>query len=127
MKALIWKSNCKDYKYIKVRFFPRPKVSRYIFFMIHSFYRTICRVKFKTKQIIIIHKKKKRLEVSKVFFLIFCLFFEEKMQITVTTLSGDVFPLEVPEDLELENFKAFCEAESGIASQEMIILFNGKT
>ena len=95
--------------------------------MIHSFYRTICRVKFKTKQIIIIHKKKKRLEVSKVFFLIFCLFFEEKMQITVTTLSGDVFPLEVPEDLELENFKAFCEAESGIASQEMIILFNGKT
>ena len=94
--------------------------------MIHSFYRTICRVKFKTKQIIIIHKKKKRLEVSKVFFLIFCLFFEEKMQITVTTLSGDVFPLEVPEDLELENFKAFCEAESGIASQEMIILFNGK-
>ena len=49
------------------------------------------------------------------------------MQITVTTLSGDVFPLEVPEDLELENFKAFCEAESGIASQEMIILFNGKT
>ena len=48
------------------------------------------------------------------------------MQITVTTLSGDVFPLEVPEDLELENFKAFCEAESGIASQEMIILFNGK-
>ena len=94
--------------------------------MIHLFYRTICRVKFKTKQIIIIHKKKKRLEVSKVFFLIFCLFFEEKMQITVTTLSGDVFPLEVPEDLELENFKAFCEAESGIASQEMIILFNGK-
>ena len=94
--------------------------------MIHSFYQTICRVKFKTKQIIIIHKKKKRLEVSKVFFLIFCLFFEEKMQITVTTLSGDVFPLEVPEDLELENFKAFCEAESGIASQEMIILFNGK-
>ena len=64
--------------------------------------------------------------MSKVFFLIFCLFFEEKMQITVTTLSGDVFPLEVPEDLELENFKAFCEAESGIASQEMIILFNGK-
>ena len=54
------------------------------------------------------------------------LFEEEKMQITVTTLSGDVFPLEVPDDLELENFKAFCEAESGIASQEMIILFNGK-
>ena len=62
--------------------------------------------------------------------LLFCLFVhlfkEEKMQITVTTLSGDVFPLEVPDDLELENFKAFCEAESGIASQEMIILFNGK-
>ena len=47
------------------------------------------------------------------------------MQITVTTLRGEVFSLEVPEDLELENFKAFCEAESGLASKEMIILYNG--
>ena len=48
------------------------------------------------------------------------------MQVTVTTLSGDVFPLEVPDDLELENFKAFCEAESQIQANQMIILFNGR-
>jgi len=48
------------------------------------------------------------------------------MQVTVTTLSGDVFPLEVPDDLELENFKAFCEAESQIQADQMIILFNGR-
>ena len=47
------------------------------------------------------------------------------MQVTVTTLMGDVFSLEVPEDLELENFKAFCEAESGVAAKEMVIMFNG--
>ena len=48
------------------------------------------------------------------------------MQVTVTTLSGDVFPLEVPDDLELENFKAFCEAESQIQASQMVILFNGR-
>jgi DNA damage-inducible protein 1 len=48
------------------------------------------------------------------------------MQVTVTTLSGDVFSIEVPDDLELENFKAFCEAESGVASKDMVILYNGK-
>lgn len=47
------------------------------------------------------------------------------MQITVTTLSGNVFSLEVPDDLELENFKAFCEAESGLACKDMVILYNG--
>jgi DNA damage-inducible protein 1 len=36
------------------------------------------------------------------------------MQVTVTTLTGEFFSLEVQEDLELENFKAFCEAESGV-------------
>ena len=46
------------------------------------------------------------------------------MQVTVTTLTGDVFSLEVHEDLELENFKAFCEAESGVPAKEMVIMFN---
>jgi len=47
------------------------------------------------------------------------------MQVTVTTLMGEVFSLEVPEDLELENFKAFCEAESSVPAKEMVIMFNG--
>lgn len=38
------------------------------------------------------------------------------MRITVTTLSDLTFSLEVSEDLELENFKAFCEIESGVTS-----------
>ncbi len=48
------------------------------------------------------------------------------MKITVTSVSSDqVFPLDIPDDLELENFKAFCEAESGLATSDMVILFQG--
>jgi len=47
------------------------------------------------------------------------------MKVTVTTLSDAVFNLDVSEDLEIENFKAFCEVESGIPSAEMGLLFNG--
>ena len=48
------------------------------------------------------------------------------MQVTVTTLTtGKVFSLDIPEDLELENFKAFCEAESNIPASDIIIIFNG--
>lgn len=47
------------------------------------------------------------------------------MKITVTTLTDYVFELDVSEDLELENFKAFCEVESGFPSQEIVITFKG--
>ncbi|KAM7348405.1 DNA damage inducible 1 homolog rngo [Cochliomyia hominivorax] len=48
------------------------------------------------------------------------------MKITVTTTTDKIFFLDVPEDLELENFKAFCEAESGITGSQMVVVFNGK-
>lgn len=48
------------------------------------------------------------------------------MRITVTTLSDEIFNLDVSEDLELENFKAFCEVESGISAAEISLVFNGK-
>jgi DNA damage-inducible protein 1 len=48
------------------------------------------------------------------------------MKITVTTLSDEIFSLDVSEDLELENFKVFCEIESGIPSNEILINHNGK-
>lgn len=48
------------------------------------------------------------------------------MKITVATLSDVIFTLDVANDLELENFKAFCEVESGIAATELILLFNGQ-
>lgn len=48
------------------------------------------------------------------------------MRITVTTLSDDIFNLDVSEDLELENFKAFCEVESGIPAVEIRLVYNGK-
>ena len=47
------------------------------------------------------------------------------MRITVTTLADEIFNLDVSEDLELENFKAFCEVESGIPAAEISLLFNG--
>ncbi|XP_037935821.1 protein DDI1 homolog 2 isoform X1 [Teleopsis dalmanni] len=49
------------------------------------------------------------------------------MRITVSTLTDRdrVFILEVPEDLELENFKALCAEDSGFPASLMVILFNG--
>lgn len=44
---------------------------------------------------------------------------------TVTTLSDDIFVLDVIEDMELESFKALCEVESGVPVHEMVIAFNG--
>lgn len=49
-----------------------------------------------------------------------------KMKVTVTTLTDNIFTLDVSEDLELENFKAFCEMESGIPAGEILINYNGK-
>ncbi|KZC08847.1 PREDICTED: protein DDI1 homolog 2 [Dufourea novaeangliae] len=48
------------------------------------------------------------------------------MKVTVTTLSDDIFVLDVSEDLELENFKAFCEIETGVPAHEIVIAFNGR-
>jgi len=48
------------------------------------------------------------------------------MKVTVTTLSDDLFVLDVNEDLELENFKAFCEVESGFPAKETVMSFNGR-
>ncbi len=48
------------------------------------------------------------------------------MKVTVTTLSDDIFTIEVSDDMELENFKALCEFESGVPSQEISISLNGR-
>mgnify|MGYP003406811434 CR=1 FL=1 len=44
------------------------------------------------------------------------------MKINVS-FGENVFSLEVSEDLELENFKAFCEIESGNKASDLIIKF----
>lgn len=47
------------------------------------------------------------------------------MKVT-TTLDGDqIFTLDVSDDLELENFKALLEFESGIQSSQIVIFHNG--
>lgn len=48
------------------------------------------------------------------------------MKITVTTSSDLIFVLDVADDLELENFKAFCEVESGIPSGQIGVAHNGQ-
>lgn len=48
------------------------------------------------------------------------------MKVTVSTLADYIFVLDVSEDLELENFKAFCEVESGFPAPEIMINFNGR-
>ncbi|XP_071536076.1 protein DDI1 homolog 2 isoform X6 [Panulirus ornatus] len=47
------------------------------------------------------------------------------MRISVNT-ENDTIPLEVAEDLELENFKALCEMEVGIPVGEMVVVFNAQ-
>ncbi|XP_042892400.1 protein DDI1 homolog 2-like isoform X4 [Penaeus japonicus] len=47
------------------------------------------------------------------------------MRISVTT-ENDIYPLEVAQDLELENFKALCEMEVGIPAGEMMVVFNAQ-
>lgn len=49
------------------------------------------------------------------------------MKVTVTSLPTDqIFVLDISEDLELENFKAFCEVEAGFTSADMIVAHNGR-
>ncbi|GAB6019314.1 hypothetical protein CHUAL_000909 [Chamberlinius hualienensis] len=48
------------------------------------------------------------------------------MKLTVTTLGDSIFTLDVSEDLELENLKAFCEIETGISAREIILLYEGR-
>lgn len=48
------------------------------------------------------------------------------MKITVTTLSEKIFFLDVAEDLELENFKAFCEVETGFRCADFALAHNGQ-
>ena len=47
------------------------------------------------------------------------------MRVTVTSIGDEIFSLDVSEDLELENFKAFCEIESSIPAAEIVLLFQG--
>ncbi|XP_022668053.1 protein DDI1 homolog 2-like isoform X1 [Varroa destructor] len=46
------------------------------------------------------------------------------MKVTLSTVNGDVYVLEVPADMELENFKALAESEVGIPANEIILLHN---
>lgn len=48
------------------------------------------------------------------------------MQITVASTGDLMFTLDVANDIELENFKALCEVESGIASSEISLSLNGQ-
>jgi DNA damage-inducible protein 1 len=48
------------------------------------------------------------------------------MKLTITTMTDLVFTLEVGEDMELENLKALCEMDSGIAAQQIVVMFRGK-
>ena len=47
------------------------------------------------------------------------------MKILVTNISGDVFTMDVSPDLELLNFKALCEFECGVSTQQCVVIHNG--
>ena len=48
------------------------------------------------------------------------------MKLMLTTLSDELFNIEVADDIELLNFKALCEFECGIPATQIAILWNGR-
>ena len=48
------------------------------------------------------------------------------MKLTITSLTDDIYNLEVSDDMELENVKALCEFECGIPAAEFQLLWNGR-
>jgi DNA damage-inducible protein 1 len=48
------------------------------------------------------------------------------MQIVITTLDGNIHPIEVSADLDILNFKALCEQETRIPIGEISLTFNGQ-
>ena len=44
----------------------------------------------------------------------------------LTTLSDELFNIEVAQDIDLLNFKALCEFECGIPASQIAILWNGR-
>ena len=45
------------------------------------------------------------------------------MQITVTASNGGVYPLDVSEDLQIMDLKALLEMETGIITEQMLLIF----
>uniref|UniRef100_A0A131XDS1 Putative dna damage inducible protein n=1 Tax=Hyalomma excavatum TaxID=257692 RepID=A0A131XDS1_9ACAR len=48
------------------------------------------------------------------------------MKLTVTTLSGELYMIDVGAEMELEGLKALCEFESGVPAREMVIMHEGR-
>ena len=48
------------------------------------------------------------------------------MKIVLTTLDGNIYPIEVSEELELINLKALCEQEVNIPAAEISLSHNGQ-
>lgn len=48
------------------------------------------------------------------------------MKLTVTTLSGELYTLDVGAEMELENLKALCAFESSIPAKEMVVMHEGR-
>ncbi|CAK9436742.1 uncharacterized protein LODBEIA_P12640 [Lodderomyces beijingensis] len=50
------------------------------------------------------------------------------MQLVISLdFSGDILTVDVPDSLELDDFKAYLQAETGVEPQDQIIIFNSKT
>ena len=48
-----------------------------------------------------------------------------KVTVTCSWTEDGVFVLDVTDDMEIENVKAFCEAETSIPAKEITLIFNG--
>lgn len=48
------------------------------------------------------------------------------MQLTITTGGDEIYTVDASEELELENFKALLEYESGVPAGEMTLYHDGK-
>ena len=48
------------------------------------------------------------------------------MKILLTTLEGNIYPVEVSSDIEVVNLKALCEQETNISASKMSLTHDGQ-
>ncbi|KAI9305429.1 ubiquitin-related domain-containing protein [Cunninghamella echinulata] len=48
------------------------------------------------------------------------------MKLTITTEDGEIYNLAIDNQMALEDLKALLEVECGVASEEQVLLFEGK-
>lgn len=48
------------------------------------------------------------------------------MKVVVTTVAGDMYNMEVADDMDLESFRAVCAMETGLDGNQVVLKYEGQ-